>query len=137
MQGRTIRRKSVAYVEPQDVVTRQSTDWTAVADDKVALVLKSINANFADKSLRVNRLSLEAGIARRTLEMRFFAATGHSIRREIERVRLSQAKTLLLNADTGIASVATQCGFASPTHFERAFKSAFSQTPTAFRATHG
>mgnify|MGYP003315608958 CR=1 FL=1 len=136
MQGRTIRRKSVAYVEPQGIVTRQSTDWTAVADDKVANILRSINSDFADKSLRVSRLALQSGLARRTLEIRFFAATGHSIRQEIESVRLSHAKTLLLNGDDSIATIATQCGFASATHFERAFKSAFSQTPTAFRATH-
>lgn len=125
---------AIVYVEPQKVVTRQSTDWTAVADDRVALVLKRINTDFGDQTLCVDRLVRQAAVARRTLEVRFLAATGHSIRREIERVRLSQAKNLLSNTDLSVAAVADQCGFASVTHFERIFKSAFKQTPLKFRA---
>lgn len=46
--------------------------------------------------------------------------------------RLSKAKTLLSESDTSIASVSLALGFSDQSHFTRAFKNQFGQTPGQF-----
>ncbi|MDO5318735.1 MAG: XylR family transcriptional regulator [bacterium] len=132
MRGVPLSRKEFS-VEPLDVVTRQSTDWTAVQDDVVAHILRLIQERAAEHQLSVDSLARASGVARRTLEVRFRNATGKSIREEIEHVRLSRVKTLLKENRLSLAEIARQTGFASLTHLERIFRNRHGVTPTASR----
>ena len=51
-------------------------------------------------------------------------------------VRLSNAVPLLKETSLSIRDVAKQVGFADQSYFDRRFKSAFEQTPTAFRSKY-
>ena len=60
--------------------------------------------------------------ARRTAEMRFREATGHSILEEIISVRMLRAKELLMSDSTRpIKIVAQMCGYASETAFRKVY----------------
>ncbi len=48
--------------------------------------------------------------------------------------RLAHARLLLLNADTAVSEVAYDSGFENLSHFSRAFREHFGQSPAAFRA---
>ena len=52
-------------------------------------------------------------------------------------VRLSNAVPLLKETSLSIGEVAKQVGFSNQSYFDRRFKSAFRQTPRAFRSKHG
>src|SRR5947207_2945535 len=65
-------------IAPSGVVTRQSTDVTAVSDPDVLAALNFIREH-ADQPLRVEDVLEQVPLGRRTLERRFRVAMGRSI----------------------------------------------------------
>ncbi|WP_368671259.1 AraC family transcriptional regulator [Marinobacterium sedimentorum] len=49
---------------------------------------------------------------------------------------MDRAEALLRHTDIPIAAIAEQCGFASPFHFSRLFKSSRDLSPRAFRSRY-
>jgi LacI family transcriptional regulator len=123
MRGEKIPRTEF-LVEPVSVVTRQSTDWMAVADEKVAIALKGIADSYADPDFSIARLARMTGIARRTLEIRFRNATGRTIHEELDRVRLSRIVSLLKKGNVPRARLAALSGYRSLSALDRAIKAA-------------
>lgn len=64
----------------------------------------------------------------------FKKATGLNFTDYVSRVRVEQAKNLLLNPHARISEVAYAVGFQSLTHFNRVFRKLAGQSPTAYRA---
>lgn len=64
------------------------------------------------------------------------AETGDTVVAWITKARMSAGRQLLLHTDETIERVAERCGFASPSHFHRAFKRAHGTTPSDWRRTH-
>jgi LacI family transcriptional regulator len=58
---------------------------------------------------------------------------GRSIGKELERVRLDHAKTLLKETDYKLDAVARLCGYLNTSAFCRAFKTAIGETPSDYR----
>jgi len=136
MRGERLK-KCEYLVEPTRVVTRQSTEWTAIADQKVACALSFIRMNASRSSLRVADVARAVGLSRRAIEIRFRNATGRSVREEIEHVRLERLRAWLVETDDRISDLARRCGFDSSTHLGRVFRARFGMTMGAFRgATH-
>ncbi len=128
------RLKKVEYgVEPTRVVTRQSTEWTAIADQRVARALSYIRLNATNPHLRVAELARAVGLSRRAIEIRFRKATGRTAREEVEHVRLERLRALLTESDERIGDLAARCGFGSPTHLGRIFRARFGMTMGQFR----
>ena len=63
----------------------------------------------------------------------FHKSTGLKFTDYVARVRLEEARTLLLNPNRRISEVAYDVGFQSLTQFNRMFKRVFGQSPTEFR----
>jgi AraC-like DNA-binding protein len=63
-------------------------------------------------------------------------ATGVTVVGWITRARLSEGRQLLLHTDESIEAIAERCGFASPSHFHRAFKRAHGAPPGEWRRAH-
>lgn len=77
-----------------------------------------------------------AGITERTLRRRLKAETGMTWESWRQRSRLLRAITLLGEHHTvfgGIAGIAADCGFDSPSAFAKAFRAALGETPRAYR----
>ena len=51
----------------------------------------------------------------------------------VSRVRIENAKNLLLNPNLRISEIAYQVGFQSLTHFNRVFKKVAGESPTEYR----
>ena len=120
--------KAEYRVEPIRVVTRQSTEWVAIADQKMAGALHYIRLHAHESGLRVADVARSAGLSRRAAEVRFRAATGRTLRGEIEHVRLERLRALLAESDTTIGACAEACGFAGQTHVGRIFRQRFGMT---------
>ena len=132
LHGKTSRARIEVPVEPIEVITRQSTDWNAVGDEKVAQTLVRIQTGFANPDLCVGELAKAAGLARRTLEIRFKNTTGRTIREEIEFVRLSRAKSLLIENKLSVTAIAKTIGYTATAQFCIRFKLALGCTPGQF-----
>src|ERR1051325_2491564 len=63
----------------------------------------------------------------------FKKGTGLNFTEYVSRVRIENAKNLLLNPNLRISEIAYQVGFQSLTHFNRVFKKIAGQAPTEYR----
>lgn len=133
MRGERLKKREY-LVEPTRVVTRQSTEWMAIADQRVARALSFIRLNVASPQLRVTDVSRVCGLSRRATEVRFRNATGRTVREEIEHVRLERLRSLLVESDAPIGALTSQCGFECQTHLGRIFRARFGVTMGQFRA---
>ena len=64
----------------------------------------------------------------------FKKITGINFTDYVSRVRVENAKNLLLNPNLRISEIAYEVGFQSLTHFNRVFKKISGQSPTAYRS---
>lgn len=93
-----------------------------------------IAKNLANPRLNVDAVAAGIGISRSVL-YRILEDEG-GVRHIIQRHRLDAARRALRHPDEGrtIADLAHACGFASQSHFSRAFTGAFNVSPGRFRA---
>lgn len=98
-----------------------------------------IDRNLADARLSCETVAAAHGISARHLR-KVFESAAMSVSELIWARRLEQARRDLtdpLHAHVSVTSIGYDVGFKDAAHFSRAFKSAFGETPTAFRArTH-
>ena len=52
-------------------------------------------------------------------------------------LRLQKARNLLMQTDMSVINVALACGFTSPSHFSKCYRSHYATTPYRERGTHG
>ncbi len=72
-------------------------------------------------------------LARRSLEKRFSALIGRTLREEITRVQMQRVKDLLLGTDLPLAQIAERTGFRHVEYLTVVFKREFGQPPSAYR----
>ena len=63
-----------------------------------------------------------SGVTKCLFTLRFREAMGHSVRAEIEQVRLARVLTLLAETDTPLGVVADMCGFGSEVELRQIFR---------------
>jgi transcriptional regulator GlxA family with amidase domain len=75
-----------------------------------------------------------SGMSRSSFAERFAVSTGRTPMEFVREVRIRQGGKLLLTTELSVDSVADRVGFASRSHFSRAFREYFSRTPSEFRS---
>lgn len=121
----------VDIVNPR-VITRRSTDVTAVDDPLLARALRYAR-NHLEEPFRIGQLANETGISVRTIELKARKQFGHSFREEILQLRLAKAISFLSNTDLPASDIAAMCGFCSGSHLSRSVKDNFGHPPSIFR----
>ena len=98
-------------------------------------IAKVVNAMTGTPSLPHSMQSLAdiAGITPACLSQRFESIFGQSPPQYLHQVRMTAAQKLLKSTGLPIKTIAGSVGFASRSHFSRAFSRAYHQDPTAFR----
>ena len=119
-------------VEPLGVVARDSTDTYATDDDEVRVALRYIADNIQN-GIIVSDIVEQVSISRSSLENRFKEATGHTIKDEIDRLRVISAKRLLGDRKIKIKTIFKKTGFSSALHMRRVFTKVTGMTPSDFR----
>ena len=89
--------------------------------------------NYSHGIVDVPAVAARVGIARRTLDRRFKAATGRSVLDEIQFCRVSRASRLLTETDMPVKHIVQRAGFRSDEHLRLAFQKAFGKAPQAYR----
>jgi LacI family transcriptional regulator len=125
-------RKAVVLVPPEGVATRQSTDLIAVPVPAIARALAYIRRH-ASEPINIKDVLKDLPVSRRNFELEFQRHLGRTPKEELTRVRMEQAKELLMHTDLQVTLVAERCGFNYAERFCVAFKRATGVTPMAFR----
>ena len=131
MKGRPAP-KSPQLIPPLRVITRQSTDTTAIADPALMSALAFIR-NHVSEPILVDDVAAHAGVSRRMLERRFKVTLGRSPADHIAQERLAQVKEILVQTDLPINDVAERCGFGSPEYMTYVFRTELDTTPLKYR----
>ena len=90
----------------------------------------------AHEDIRVSDVVRDLAVARRALEQRFVRLVGRSPAEEIRRVRIEDAKRMLVETDRSIADISRATGFGHQDLLSRVFRRNTGQTPTEFRRQH-
>ena len=117
---------------PLRVVRRGSTHRFKRSDKTVFEAMERIRRE-ACAGLAPRDVVKMFACSRRSAEMRFLAATGHSIMREILDARLDAAKNLLRSRGLNIETVASKCGYKTSAAFCNFFRAETGLSPSAWR----
>lgn len=107
---------------------------SASGDDVARQALELIWTQ-SHRPLSVEQIAETVGMHRRTVERRFLAAQGHTLRDEINACRLSRAKRLLEETRLPVKVVSYLAGFPSAERMRVAFVNGFGQPPSEYRTT--
>jgi len=120
------------YVPPRGLVTRQSTDVTAINDPIVAAAVHFIRRHACD-GIGVDDVVEASNVSRSVLQRRFRALMTRSIHDVILGIRLERVKQLLTDTTLPLPDIADRTGFNHSEYLSMVFKQRTGQTITAFR----
>jgi AraC family carnitine catabolism transcriptional activator len=86
-----------------------------------------------ENPLGSDALAQEISVTRRQLERLFSATLNDTPTHFYLNLRLDRARELLQQTDMSITSVCVACGFESPSHFSRTYRSRFGVSPRSDR----
>ena len=113
-----------------------STDWKARADDWAERV--RLDRLYADPELSVASLARTLGTNSAYISRAFNEGLGQNFSAFVNRLRSDDVAARLRDgADEDLLDLALDCGFSSKASFNRAFRSAFGCSPSAYRQTYG
>jgi LacI family transcriptional regulator len=134
MSGRKPPAQPIMFA-PSRINVRHSTDTLAIDDALVREALQMIRSS-APQGIYVADVVRRLSIARRTLEQRFVRLIGRTPAAEIRRVRIEEAKRLLIESDRSVADVARATGFSQQDLFSRTFRRSVGLPPSEYRRLH-
>ncbi len=103
-------------------------------DPRIASVLITMEQNL-EGDISLEGLARSVGLSRRQLERLFEEQTGLSPGAAYRRIRLERAKELLQNTNRAVVDIAFDVGYSSASHFTKAFRLAFGNTPLSVRSS--
>lgn len=99
--------------------------------------MKKINAviheNLSDEEFSVQQLADAMIVSRSSLYSKIKIITGMGVNDYINRLRIEQAMSLLVNTNLNINEISCEVGFTYPRYFSSTFKSMTGMTPKQFR----
>jgi transcriptional regulator GlxA family with amidase domain len=107
-----------------------------VRHPKLSQVIQMMEGNIEDPMSPAD-LAEEVGMSTRQLERLFRRYLNRSPKRYYMELRLQKARNLLMQTDMSVINVALACGFASPSHFSKCYRSHYNTTPYRERGSHG
>ena len=125
-------KTSPLFVPPLGIITRRSTEVSAINDPLIANAARSIREK-ACHGLTVDQLLRQFGISRSIFYQRFQDSLGRSPHYEILRVQLDRVKGLLTQTELPLKKIAEMAGFNNPNYLNVAFKREIGMTPGEYR----
>ncbi len=138
-EGRTVRALLELTASAYAVLPNSGANRPASAAARRVRVLSYIEQHLNEPDLTPTSIARSMGLTPRYLHL-LFSGQEETLSRRIMRRRLEESARLLQQQDAGtnrpLGSIAMACGFASLTHFGKAFRHQYGTTPTDFRRRH-
>ncbi|WP_342071072.1 GlxA family transcriptional regulator [Yoonia algicola] len=106
-----------------------------VRHPKLSRVIQMMEHNI-EEPISPAILAKDVGMSTRQLERLFRRYLSRSPKRYYMELRLQKARNLLMQTDMTVINVALACGFASPSHFSKCYRSHYDTTPYRERGSH-
>ena len=106
-----------------------------VRHPKLSRVIQMMENNI-EEPISPAILARDVGMSTRQLERLFRRYLARSPKRYYMELRLQKARNLLMQTDMTVINVALACGFASPSHFSKCYRSHYDTTPYRERGSH-
>ena len=104
-------------------------------DISIRQALSHINSEF-DKKLTADSISKKAGFSKYHFLREFKKATGQTFSDYLTKIRVENAKKLLLTTSLSVKEICYQSGFESDAYFSKVFKLSENETPSSFRKNY-
>lgn len=102
----------------------------------LARAIEIMRANL-DAPVQPSKIAAQLGISTRQLERLFGKYLNASPKKYYMELRLDRARHLLVQTEMSVTEIAVACGFESPGHFTRVYRTAFGITPMMQRGRLG
>ena len=99
-----------------------------VRHPKLVSIIQTMEQNL-EEPISPSILAKDAQMSTRQLERLFRRYLNRSPKRYYMELRLQKARNLLLQTEMSVINVALACGFTSPSHFSKCYRSHFNRTP--------
>ncbi len=99
-----------------------------VRHPKLAQAIQGMEAHIEDP-VSPATLAAEVGLSTRQLERLFRRYLNRSPKRYYMELRLQKARNLLMQTDMSVINVGLACGFTSPSHFSKCYRTHYATTP--------
>ena len=119
-------------LSPTGIVTRQSTDTHQTGNDSVNRALSYMDSHFRTR-INIDDVLRNTGVSRRLLEKAFAEYVGRSPLKELQRIRIAEAKRLLSETPLSLDRIAPRCGCRDATQLGSLFKKENTITPGQYR----
>ncbi len=119
-------------VQPQKIITRQSTDMYATANLQIAAALKIIHQKYHTQ-LQVDDIVRQIAMSRRSFEVKFKETTSLSVYQYILKLRMDKFATLLVETTRPIGEIAFELGMDEIKNVSRRFKHMMGCSPGEYR----
>ncbi len=120
------------FIPPLRVVTRMSTDVSAIEDPEVASVVRFVREH-ACEGIDLHDIVEYSGFSRSTLLRKTKKVLGRSLHEEIIRVRLQRVHYLLTETNLSIESITHKSGFNHRQYMGKVFKAEYGETLAEYR----
>lgn len=124
-----------AYLKQDDArvetVAEHITD-NAADRDFINRAIALIEDNISDADFDIDAFCRGMGLSKSNLYRKFAAITGQKPTEFIRSIRLKRATDLIKDGRLSISEIAYQCGFSSPSYFNKRFKEMFGVSPTEY-----
>ncbi|WP_102107208.1 GlxA family transcriptional regulator [Oceaniglobus roseus] len=119
----------------QDTQRLSTPTRIGVRHPKLSQVIQMME-NHIEDPISPATLARDVGMSTRQLERLFRRYLNRSPKRYYMELRLQKARNLLMQTDMSVINVALACGFASPSHFSKCYRSHYDTTPYRERGVH-
>ncbi len=106
-----------------------------VRHPKLSTVIQRMEAHI-EEPISPAILARQVGLSTRQLERLFRRYLNRSPKRYYMELRLERARKLLMQTDMSVINVGLACGFTSPSHFSKCYRSHYDTTPYRERGSH-
>ncbi len=120
------------FIPARGIVTRQSTEVTAIADPDVRRAMHLIRQHASD-GITVNEILEKVPVSRSVLQRRFRSILGNSIHEIITKVKLDRVQELLRETELSLPEIAERSGFTHSEYLSAIFKKKMNMTVTEYR----
>ena len=120
----------IRIMEKGQPVNHMSNEIHPVVRESIAYMLTNLNGN-----ITLDIISEKFGISKTYFSHLFHEHTGVSFKQYQLALRIEYAKRMLEEREFPIIDVGYECGFNTPSQFNRAFKGRVGMSPSLYRAT--